>query len=76
MTGSASTMKKAYFVVWNPSSGYTRFKHESEQAAEREAQRLAREHKGQEFVVLATRSVSKSSDVTTERFEPEDQIPF
>lgn len=71
-------MKRPFYLVWNPITGYTRFKHESKQQAENEARRLALEHRGQDFIVLAPVTSTKSVDVQTEGFEYElqDEIPF
>lgn len=41
-----------FWLVWEPSSGYTRARHATKQEAQVEAKRLAGEHKGQEFHVL------------------------
>lgn len=68
--------KQPFFLVWEASSGYTRFRHPDRQQAEREAERLARLSKGCEFIVLAPLSSSKSSDVVTEKFDYDDGIPF
>lgn len=68
-------MAQPYYVVWNPITGYTKYKHDTRQAAENEAKRLALEHRGQSFVVLAPISMMKIAEVQTTLFEY-DEIPF
>lgn len=47
-----NTMNQPFFLVWNPQSGYTKYRHETEEAAAEEARRLAVLHPGKEFIVL------------------------
>ena len=77
---------KPFYVVWNPPTGYTKFRHSSIKAAVEEAKRLALAHPNQEFIVLAPVSTSKKVDVQTTMFiydpenapipDLEDEIPF
>jgi hypothetical protein len=57
-------MRKPFWVVWEPTSGYTRVQHDSPSKANCEAERLARENPGKEFIVLMSYSgaVRKSVD--------------
>lgn len=67
---------KPFYVVWNPATGYTRFRHESHRSAITEAERLAKEHEGQEFIVLQAITKSVSKTVVTEKYDYDDGIPF
>lgn len=65
-----------YYMVLNPQTNYTAYKHDDYQAAKREAIRLARLHPGNEFVVLcAVASVAKD-DVRVDEVHCSDHIPF
>lgn len=66
--------KNAFYLVWNPSTGYTMFRHESRRAAEIEAERLCRQHNG-EFIVLEAQCSIKKSDIVKTNFII-DPIPF
>lgn len=70
---------KPFFVVWNPATGYTKFKHPTQEAADKEAERLARENRNSEFLVMAPVARFKAVDVTKEKFDyylKEEDIPF
>ena len=41
------------FLVWNPSASHPRVVHDTFESAQREAERLADQHRGQRFYVLA-----------------------
>ena len=71
-------MRKPIFYVYEPTSGYTRFQHQSYEGAQLEADRLAAEYRGKEFLILATVGGSKASDIHRIRFEEADlaEIPF
>lgn len=68
-----------FWVVWNPQGNNPTMRHQSREAAQDEAERLARINPGQNFYVLASLSVSFKSDVTTTHFdvmELIDEVPF
>jgi hypothetical protein len=65
-----------YWLVWCEDGGVPRFKHESQHAAECEAQRLAENNPGRSFTVLAPASRFSVRRVNVERFDPEIEIPF
>lgn len=66
-----------FFLVWNEPTGYTKYRHDNKESAEKEAIRMAREHGG-EFHVLAAVSAFKKTDIQEKRFNLEnlDPIPF
>lgn len=55
--------RKAFWIVWNPNGGAPTRKHESLESAQFEADRLARKHKGETFVVLQSISGSVVRDI-------------
>jgi hypothetical protein len=64
------------FYVYEPGSGYTKYKHESQESAEREAQRLAFDNPNKEFEILARIAKCRvPAGVTWDRVKVED-IPF
>lgn len=69
-------MKKAFYLVWNPESGYTRCQHRTPEEAQAEAERLARLHKGATFIVLTPVGGAVSNDIQRLDFEHDDGIPF
>lgn len=48
-----------FYLVWEPTSGYTKYRHECIDEARREACRLAGANREKEFFVLEAVSVSK-----------------
>lgn len=69
--------EKPFWVVWNPEGGPPRVRHPSERDADREAIRLAREHRGQTFIVLRSVCSLVAEDIRRTEYEPEfDGIPF
>lgn len=48
-----------FWVVWNPYRGLPQVRHDTQAAAEAEADRLATKHPGDEFVILRAESVTK-----------------
>jgi hypothetical protein len=53
------------------------YRHQTYQAAEQEARRLARQDPEQEFVVLGAMARVKKTDVTVERLKnDDDDLPF
>lgn len=71
-------MENTFFLVWNPKTGKTNFRHKSEKEATDESRRLAKIHKGEEFIVLMAVKRSISADILTESFVTpyQDDIPF
>lgn len=64
-----------FWMVWNPARNPPSFKHESLIAATNEAERLARIHPGQTFVVLEAKTARRVNEpMQVIRFE--HQIPF
>ena len=43
---------KKFWMVWNPNKQHPRFKHDSLEQAEKEAERLAKENQNQKYIVL------------------------
>lgn len=71
-------MKQPFYLVWNPATGQTKHRHFTKQDAENEANRLALLHRGQEFIVLAPVSSTKTVEVQKECYDysDQDEIPF
>lgn len=69
-----------FWFVWNPSAGIPRARHSSKGSAQAEAERLARLHPGQQFIVLKSvgGAVIPSGDVEPITFvkASSDDIPF
>lgn len=63
-----------FWLIWEPSTGKTHVKHYSYQQATNEAERLARLHKGKQFVVLESISQCFVKDVIWENAE--QVLPF
>ena len=65
-----------FYLVWSPSGDRPpSFRHPDERSAEMEAERLAREHPGREFYVLAPTYTVCAQKMLVERFATGD-IPF
>lgn len=72
-------MRQGFYLVWNPSTGYTKYRHQSRKLAQAEAERMARNNRDQEFIVLSAVASVKISDVVSEDFDYpilEEDIPF
>jgi len=67
-------MRQAFWMVLG--KGLPVFRHPDETGARREAERLAREYPGEEFVVLQSVATVRKSDISWEDHDPEFQIPF
>jgi hypothetical protein len=63
-----------FWLVWCVSGGAPTVQHATEEAAEREAERLARAHPGSTFVTLGSLHSFRRSDV--ERIKHEAEMPF
>jgi hypothetical protein len=70
--------KRKFWLVWNVNGYPPKFKHDSEYSAIEEAERLAKENPGKEFVVLvAVLSKEALKPIQTNRFtEHCNEIPF
>lgn len=68
--------EEPFFVVWQPSTGYTKYRHGDEYAATAEAERLANLHDGQEFIVLRPVVSVQKTSIVRKRFKDGDGIPF
>lgn len=64
------TMEERYWLVWNPQTARTSFKHPTEHSATTEAERLARLNPGEMFVVLTPVSARKVDDMQIIKFGP------
>ena len=63
-----------FYLVWEPTSGYTKYRHRDKQDARREAERLAAENHGELFYVLKALTVTRAiKPVETEEL---NTIPF
>lgn len=69
-----------FWFVWNPAAAVPRFRHPSKAEAQREAERLARQHPGQQFIVLKAvgGAIVPVTNVDQIKFVPavEDDFPF
>lgn len=67
-----------FWIIWNPAGRNPTFRHRSEIAAVREAERLAASNPGQTFVVMHSRCARRCGEM--ERIDlsrPEDDdVPF
>lgn len=63
-----------FWFVWNPNSLNPRFKHDTVESATTEAERLARMHPGQEFIVLESIAACRAVSVEWERHLTEEEI--
>lgn len=64
-----------FWLVWNPDGHAPTVQHGSAEAAQREAERLARTNPGQRFYVLEPVAMIERSDVRITRFD-NSEIPF
>lgn len=49
-----------FYLVWEPESGYTKYRQDSITLAKQEAERLAQKEPGKEFYVLKALTMSKT----------------
>jgi hypothetical protein len=71
--------ESAFWLVWSPTGARPpKHRHLSEQSATTEAERLAREHRGQLFVVLESIAARRVDDMQRTTFTggTRDDIPF
>lgn len=70
--------KRKFWLVWSVNGYPPKFKHDSEYSASQEAERLAKENPGSEFVVLVALHSKKTLE-PVQRFDftdDGDEIPF
>ncbi len=65
-----------FWIVWQPESGSPTYRHDSLEAATKEAERLAEATRTREFFVLEAVSVSKKVTVQTLSLEESGYPPF
>ena len=68
-------MNRSFFLVWQPETGYTRYRHDDYQLAQLEAERLAAQNPGKEFLVLQAVGGAVSTNIQRIEFDVSD-IPF
>ncbi|WP_336034774.1 hypothetical protein [Acinetobacter bereziniae] len=68
-------MIKEFFLVWNEQGGNPTFKHESQESAEQEATRLAKQNIGQKFHVLCSMCTFEVPNPVIKTVH-ENDIPF
>lgn len=67
---------KSFWLVWNADGRNPQYRHSTEKAATTEAERLARLHPGQTFVVLESVCCRRVDDMLRIDLRPVDDIPF
>ena len=68
---------RPFWMVWCPTGDIPRYRHDSEDSAHREAQRLSRDKPGRVFVVLQSVSAYQAKDLQViDLRPPSDTIPF
>jgi hypothetical protein len=66
-----------FWMVWNPEGRAPVVPHDRAESATREAERLARHHKGQRFYVLRGVTFFEHNDIRRVDLTPDDDgIPF
>ncbi len=67
-----------FWLVWNPNGNAPRFKHETESSARQEAERLARLHSGETFILLEAVAAVKKPEppVQWEELIDPDEVPL
>jgi hypothetical protein len=65
-----------FYMVLNPATNFTRFRHQDYQSAKAEAMRLARNHPGQDFIVLSAVASVVKDDLRVDEVPASDHIPF
>lgn len=65
-----------FWLVWNPNGRSPTYKHPSVECATAEAERLARIHPGQTFVVLESVRARRVDDMLRIEMRPDSDIPF
>ncbi len=67
---------KQFWMVWNVNGGAPRVQHPTEQFAIGEAERLARTHPGETFVVLEAAHVRQCTNMLRVDLRADSKIPF
>lgn len=65
-----------FWFVWNTDGRVPQYKHQSEQSAIAEAERLARLNGGQTFVVLESVCARRTDDMLRIEMRGDSDIPF
>lgn len=65
-----------FWFVWNPDGRSPQYKHQSEQSAIAEAERLARLNGGQTFVVLESICARRTDDMIRIEMRCDSDVPF
>jgi len=73
---SALQAGEPFWMAWRVGGLPPKFKHSSYELADAEAQRLAREHVGSEFVVLESVRSHQVRALTTIDLRPDRGLPF
>ena len=69
-------LAKPFWFVWCPTARPPQYRHETEQSAKTEAQRLARTYPGSRFVVLESVCAYEVNAVQETVFSNDADIPF
>jgi hypothetical protein len=64
----------SFWVIWNPTHGLPKVRHQFESSARSEATRLARENPGQQFFMLEAVEVIEATGVARKQLER--TVPF
>lgn len=73
---SNSLKYASFWLVWNPNGSNPTFKHRTKESAVNEAERLAREHRGQTFVVLESVCARIATDILCIDLSDKSDLPF
>ncbi len=66
----------AFWFVWNEGGRAPAHKHQSQESAMQEAERLARKHQGQTFVVLESVCAMRVDSLQVTDLRPAGEIPW
>lgn len=73
---NAGLVYKSFWMVWNHDGRAPTYRHASLDSAVREAERLAREHAGETFVVLEAVEARRVDDMLRLKLTNDADIPF
>lgn len=65
-----------FWMVWREGSSQPKYKHDTKQSAEKEAERLSRQNPGERFYVLKAKSVYQSKVSQPERQKLREPVLF
>lgn len=68
--------RKPFWLVWNPQGYNPQHKHNSEDGATREAERLARANPGQTFIVMESVGALVVDNIQRTDLRPGSELPF